>query len=134
MKNLYLKLNDEFKDFVTSRENTDNLFDPSKTGVKYRICFPEVGYGASVIKFYGSYGYEEDLWELALLSNRDGDGKWRLKYTELVGDDVLGCLTDEQVNKILKFIDKQTKKNNTDKFIECINIIKNKEDNYNGRN
>ena len=104
MKNLYLKLNDEFKDFVTSRENTDNLFDPSEKGVRYRICFPEVGYGASVIKFYGSYGYEKDLWELALLSNRDGDGKWHIEYAELVGYDVLGYLTDEQVNKILKYI------------------------------
>ena len=104
MKNLYLKLNDEFKDFVTSRENTDNLFDPSEKGVRYRICFSEVGYGASVIKFDGSYGYEKDLWELALLSNRDGDGKWHMEYAELVGYDVLGYLTDEQVNKILKYI------------------------------
>ena len=104
MKNLYLKLDDEFKDFVTNREDVDNLLDPIEKGIRYRICFPEVGYGASIIKHYGSYGYEKDLWELALLSNHDGDGKWRLKYTELVGDDVLGCLTDEQVNKILKYI------------------------------
>ena len=104
MKNLYLKLNDEFKGFVTSRKNADDLSDPSKKGVKYRICFPEVGYGASVIKIYGSYGYEKDLWELALLSNRDGDGKWKVEDTELVEYDVLGYLTDEQVNKILKYI------------------------------
>ena len=36
------------------------------------------------------------------MSNRDGE--WKLEYTELVGDDVLGYLTDEQVNKILKYI------------------------------
>ena len=102
MKNLYLKLDDEFKDFVTNREDVDNLLDPIEKGIRYRICFPEVGYGASIIKHYGSYGYEKDLWELALLSNRDGE--WRLEYTELVGDDVLGYLTDEQVNKILKYI------------------------------
>ena len=106
MKNLYLKLNDEFKDFVTSCENTDNLFDPSEKGVRYRICFPEVGYGASVIKFYGSYGYEKDLWELALLTNRDNEGKWDLDYDGIVEWDVLGYLTDEQVNKILKCISK----------------------------
>ena len=104
MKNLYLKLNDEFKGFVTSRKNVVDLFDLSEKGVQYRICFPEVGYGASVIKSYGSYGYGKDLWELALLSNRDGDEKWNLEYTELVGDDVLGYLTDEQVNKVLKYI------------------------------
>ena len=104
MKNLYLKLNDEFKGFVTSRRDFNDLLDPSRKGITYRICFPEVGYGASIIKHYGSYGYEKDLWELALLSNRDDDEKWTLEYTELVGDDVLGYLTDEQVNKILKYI------------------------------
>ena len=106
MKNLYLKLNDEFKDFVTSRTDINDIFDPSRKGIRYRICFPEVGYGASIIKRYGSYGYEKDLWELALLSNRDGNGTWTLEYTELVNDDVLGYLTDEQVNKILKHISK----------------------------
>ena len=104
MKNLYLKLNDEFKNFVTSRTDVDDIFDSSRKGIQYRICFPEVGYGASIIKHYGSYGYEEDLWELALLSNRYSDGDWNLEYTELVNDDVLGYLTDEQVNKILKCI------------------------------
>ena len=104
MKNLELKLNDEFKDFVVRKNRYDDPFNTENVGIKYRICFPEVGYGASVIKHYGSYGYEKDLWELALLNNRDGDGKWTLEYTELVGDDVIGYLTDEQVNKILKYI------------------------------
>lgn len=104
MKNLCLKLNDEFKDFVTSRAEVTDIFDSSRKGIRYRICFPEVGYGASVIKFHGSYGYENDLWELALLSDPNGDGNWDLEYTELVNDDVLGNLTDNEVNKVLKFI------------------------------
>lgn len=104
MKNLCLKLNDEFKDFVTSRAEVTNIFDSSRKGIRYRICFPEVGYGASVIKFPGSYGYENDLWELALLSNCNSDGHWDLEYTKLVNDDVLGNLTDNEVNKVLKFI------------------------------
>ena len=104
MKNLELKLNDEFKDFVVRRNRYDDPFNPENIGVKYRICFPEVGYGASVIKHHGSYGYEKDLWELALLTNRDGDGKWNLDYDEIVGWDVLGYLTDEQVNIVLKHI------------------------------
>lgn len=103
MKNLYLKLNDEFKEFIESRTITENLLQPTDKGVKYRVCFPN-GYGASIIKNYGSYGYEKDLWELALLSNRDGNGKWVLECTELVEGDVLGYLTDTQVNKILKYI------------------------------
>ena len=104
MKNLELKLNDEFKDFVVWRDRYDDPFNTGNNGIAYRICFPEVGYGASVIKHYGSYGYEKDLWELALLTNRDGDGKWNLDYDEIVGWDVLGYLTDEQVNIVLKHI------------------------------
>ena len=104
MKNLELKLNDEFKDFVVLRDRYDDPFNTENDGITYRICFPEVGYGASVIKHYGSYGYEKDLWELALLTNRDGDGKWNLDYDEIVGWDVLGYLTDEQVNIVLKHI------------------------------
>ena len=104
MKNLELKLNDEFKNFVVWRDQYDDPFNTENNGIAYRICFPEVGYGASVIKHYGSYGYEKDLWELALLTNRDGDGKWNLDYDEIVGWDVLGYLTDEQVNIVLKYI------------------------------
>ena len=104
MKNLELKLNDEFKDFVVLRDRYDDQFNTENNGIAYRICFPEVGYGASVIKHYGSYGYEKDLWELALLTNRDGDGKWNVDYDEIVEWDVLGYLTDEQVNMVLKYI------------------------------
>lgn len=104
MKNLCLKLNDEFKDFVISRTEWNDIFNSDRKGMRYKICFPEVGYGASVIKLPGSYGYENDLWELALLSDPNGVGNWNLEYTKLVNDDVLGNLTDNEVNKVLKFI------------------------------
>lgn len=104
MKNLCLKLNDEFKDFVTERTEWNDIFNSDRKGIRYKICFPEVGYGASVIKLPGSYGYENDLWELALLSDPNGAGNWNLEYTKLVNDDVLGNLTDNEVNKVLKFI------------------------------
>ena len=104
MKNLCLKLNDEFKDFVTERTEWNDIFNSDRKGIRYKICFPEVGYGASVIKLPGSYGYENDLWELALLSNYNSVGNWNLEYTKLVNDDVLGNLTDNEVNKVLKFI------------------------------
>lgn len=104
MKNLCLKLNDEFKDFVTRRVDWNDIFNSDRKGIQYRICFPKVGYGASVIKLPGSYGYENDLWELALLSNHDNLEEWNLAYTKLVNDDVLGNLTDNEVNKVLKFI------------------------------
>ena len=104
MKNLYVTLNDEFKDFVIRRADWNKSSNPDRKGIQYRICFPKVGYGASVIKLPGSYGYENDLWELALLSDPNGDGNWNLEYTKLVNDDVLGNLTDNEVNKVLKFI------------------------------
>lgn len=104
MKNLCLKLNDEFKDFVTERMEWNDIFDSDRKGIRYKICFPEVGYGASVIKLPGSYGYENDLWELALLSDPNSTGDWHLADAELVNDDVLGNLTDNEVNKVLKFI------------------------------
>lgn len=104
MKNLCLKLNDEFKDFVTERTEWNDIFNSDRKGIRYKICFPKVGYGASVIKLPGSYGYGNDLWELALLSDPNGDGNWHLEYAELVNDNVLGNLTDNEVNKVLKFI------------------------------
>lgn len=48
MKNLHLKLNDEFKNFVVSRKETKDLYHQEK-GVQYLIHFPN-GYGASIIK------------------------------------------------------------------------------------
>ena len=102
MKNLYLNVNEEFKKFIFTRKERPNLLEPLEGGVEYVFHFPN-GYGASVIKFFGSYGYEDDLWELALLMEKY-EGKWELEYTELVGFDVLGHLTDEEVNKYLKCI------------------------------
>lgn len=91
--NLELKINDEFKDYLARKDGRTNPFT-KKLGIQYVFKF-ENGYGASVIKTSGSYGYEDDLWELGLL--RDG----YLEYTELTNFDVLGCLTDEQVNIVL---------------------------------
>ena len=102
MKNLYLNVNEEFKKFIFERRERPNLLEPLEGGVQYVFRFPN-GYGASVIKFFGSYGYEDDLWELALLKETP-EGKWELEYTELVGFDVLGHLTDEKVNEYLKRI------------------------------
>lgn len=57
-------------------------------GVQYRFTFSN-GYGASVVKFYGTYGFGRDLWELAVLKNgrkciaikkREGENKKEDKY------------------------------------------------------
>jgi len=63
-------------------------------GIQKVYQFPN-GYGASVIKHKGSYGYDKGLWELAVL--QEGE----LCYdTEITGD-VIGHLNDPEVDNIL---------------------------------
>ena len=56
------------------------------------------GYGASVIRHRGSYGYSSGLWEIAVL--KDGE----LCYTSDITDDVIGHLTWDKVQSYLKEI------------------------------
>jgi len=60
------------------------------------------GYGASVIKGPGTYGYEKDLWELAVLSERGGE--WHLDYDTDITDDVIGYLSVEEVKGLIERI------------------------------
>ena len=64
----------------------------------------ENGYGASVIKHYGSYGYEEDLFELAVLKFNNKKFDYTLVYDTPITDDVLGYLTNEKVMEYLEQI------------------------------
>lgn len=61
-------------------------------GIQRVYKFPN-GYGASVIRHKGSYGFTKGLWELAVLDDT-GD----LCYYTPITDDVIGHLTDEEVN------------------------------------
>ena len=56
------------------------------------------GYGASVVRGPGTYGYEEGLYELAVL--KDG----RLTYDTPITNDVIGYLTEEEVDEYLEKI------------------------------
>lgn len=66
-------------------------------GVRYMFEFPN-GYSTSVIKVYGSYGWNMDLWEVGLIV--DGE----LAYVNDFEWDVIGNLTDEDVNKLLRIV------------------------------
>ena len=57
------------------------------------------GYGASVVCHDGSYGNRQGLWELAVL-----DAVGNCIYYTPITDDVLGWLTDEEVEIKLKEI------------------------------
>ena len=63
---------------------------PRCGGISYRVDYPN-GYGASIIKCFGSYGVEEDLWEVAVLKGGE------LCYDTPITDDVIGWLTEEEV-------------------------------------
>ena len=74
-------------------------------GIHYIFRFKN-GYKASVIKFAlgilgGSYGWENDLWELAVIK----DGKVHYDNPVAKGD-VRGYLTDHEVNELLRQIEK----------------------------
>lgn len=81
-----------------------------RNGIRYIYRFPN-GYGASVTKQYGSYGYFNDLWELAvILFEEETDvlelTEYMIVYPEpiLHGQDVLANLTENDVIKVLEQI------------------------------
>ena len=71
---------------------------PNGKGIHARHFFPN-GYGISVVKFPGSYGYENGLYEAAVLQGSIDD--YDLCYDTPITDDVLGDLTEEQIEVLL---------------------------------
>lgn len=62
-------------------------------------------YGATVIKCFGSYGYEEDLFELAVIKYDDEkDTFGNICNSTSITDDILGYLTNNEVLKFLEAI------------------------------
>ena len=94
--NLYLKC-EEFEKYLVKIQEILG-------GIQYRFKFDNK-YGASVVKHSGSYGHEQDLWELAVIwySHPEKD-IWYLTYDTDITDDVIGYLTDKEVISILKQI------------------------------
>ncbi len=74
-----------------------SIFSNSQ-GIRKKYKFDN-GYGASVIQLvFGSYISNENEWELAVLY------KDEIVYDTSITDDVIGYLTDKQVEEILKKI------------------------------
>ena len=83
---------------------------PINGGIQYVAVFPN-GKGASIVKHDFSYGNEDGLWELAVLKNIKGvpfndEFSFDIDYSTPVTDDVLGYLTEEEVNSRLLEISK----------------------------
>ncbi len=64
----------------------------------------ENGFGASVVQHEFSYGSEDGLSELAVLKFNGDD--WDLIYDTEITDDVIGYLTEEDVQELLVRIEK----------------------------
>ena len=90
---------DDFKKYedIEGMKEFNKSFEMYGDSYNHRFKFPN-GYGASVIKHYGSYGYEEDLFELAVLKN----GK--LCYDTEITNDVIGYLKNKKVLELLEKI------------------------------
>lgn len=91
----------------------DLVFKPHTAGQGLRAtCFFDNGYGVSVVRFgmpgfpgmYGSYTSNEHEWELAVLFGDDKD--WELTYNTPITDDVIGYISDKEVTKIMKQVQK----------------------------
>jgi hypothetical protein len=74
---------------------------PVGNGVQAKHFFDN-GYGVSVVKFKGSYGYETGLYESAVLKKTEED--WHICYDSVITDDVLGYQTEEEVEVLLQQI------------------------------
>lgn len=72
---------------------------PLNGGIQKQYKF-ENGYGASVIQHSGSYGNEQGLWELAVLKWVN-ENQYELDYSTEITDDVIGHLTEAEVEEIL---------------------------------
>lgn len=78
---------------------------PANGGIQHVYRFPN-GYGASVVQHSFSYGGKDGLWELAVVRfTGDGDREFSLCYDTHITSDVLGWLSDEDVNKTLDDIE-----------------------------
>ena len=63
-------------------------------GLQAKMSFNN-GYGVSVVKFRGSYGFP-NLWEVAIIY------KGSITYNTHIADDVLGYLTEQDVTSVMK--------------------------------
>jgi hypothetical protein len=70
-------------------------------GVQAKHFFPN-GYGVSVVRFPGSYGFQDDLYEVAILKVTDDEDGFELCYDTPITEDVLGHQDETDINNILK--------------------------------
>ena len=70
-------------------------------GIQYLAFYPN-GYGASIVQHRYSYGHDQGLWELAVIKGTEED--WNICYDTHITSDVLGYLSDSEVEETLALI------------------------------
>jgi hypothetical protein len=75
---------------------------PGSDAVQAIHFFPN-GYGVSVVRFPGSYGYEQGLYEVAVIQGTEDD--YELCYDTAVADDVLGHRDEQDVENIMEDVE-----------------------------
>jgi hypothetical protein len=81
---------------------TDLEFEPHPhypDGVHARYFFPN-GYGVSVVKFPGSYGFQDGLYEVAIIKGTKEN--YEICYDTPITDDVLGHRDEQDIENILE--------------------------------
>lgn len=78
---------------------------PLESGAVQKLYRFANGYGASVVKGEYTYGGDEGLWELAVLTFKTEDNNSRIAYDTPITSDVEGYLTDEKVEELLTEIE-----------------------------
>ena len=94
--NFNLDLTDERWDVRKEASDGQQVIE-GRDYVRYVVSFKNSEYGASIIKNYGSYGYDDDQWEIGVLYN--GHLYHNLHRDFCLGDNVIGWLTDEEVKE-----------------------------------
>lgn len=92
----------QYEVIYKGKEDFDNSFKIFGDSFSHRFRFDN-DYGASVVKHYGSYGYENDLFEIAVIWYGENDFG-RISYNTDITDDVIGYLTNEEVLNYLERI------------------------------
>jgi len=90
------------KEMLTEIMDTavDIAIVPNSGGIDMTVYYPN-GYGLSIIKHPGSYGWESDQWEAAVLKKTEKGG-YDLDYCNDLCGDVIGFLTDKDVINLIQ--------------------------------
>ena len=75
-------------------------------GIQYLAVYPN-GYGASIVQHKYSYGHDQGLWELAVIKGTEED--WNICYNTPITSDVLGWLSEAEVEDVLVQIEALSK-------------------------